>query len=531
MKAITLAGLGPNERMFALQEASVLAQMSHPNIIRYTDTFIARERLYIVMEYAEAGDLWRIMYKNPDGIEVWPEEIVLGFFLQMCLAVKFVHDRSILHRDIKPANCFLTKGGILKLGDFGIARVLERNQMARTQVGTPFYVAPEICHKLSYGKKADVWALGCVLFEMCAKEPPFNGRSISEIQRKITSAPVPANPRLIHKYSPEMRKLVAQTLHKRPNQRPSVHKMLQSPTLQEKADSCLLQLKEFVHQYLDRARSGVHTTPKRPPPPVPKLVPAAAAPSKPEPAPPPKPPPKRVSPRPAMIQVPETRGGPVPIAYESIMPLSAQGEMDPKMDPAAAAVAARDSEAAFDAMRISARISIQDAVATPIKRDPDMERIEAEYDALLGEAPGQAEAREAVVAAGPRSPSQGVDDLLAEAETLGVGLMSPAGKGLAPSSPAARIRQHKAKAGLLNSANSAYCGGEEKENLAQGLHPVPFPCGLVKQVDLDEMEREISGYEAEAAAPPAPSSPAQRIKADRDGRAPAAVSRAGRAKI
>ena len=219
MKAITLAGLGPNERMFALQEASVLEQMSHPNIIKYTDTFIARERLYIVMEYAEAGDLWRIMYKNPDGVEVWPEEIVLGFFLQMCLAVKFVHDRQILHRDIKPANMFLTKGGILKLGDFGIARVLERNQMARTQVGTPFYVAPEICHKLSYGKKADVWALGCVLFEMCAKEPPFNGRSVGDIQRKITGAPVPANPRLIHKYSPEMRKLVAQTLHKRPNQR------------------------------------------------------------------------------------------------------------------------------------------------------------------------------------------------------------------------------------------------------------------------------------------------------------------------
>lgn len=80
---------------------------------------------------------------------------------QICLALKHVHDHNILHRDLKSQNIFLTQKGIVKLGDFGIAKVLDATEgQAQTQIGTPYYLSPEICESKPYGRKSDVWSLG-----------------------------------------------------------------------------------------------------------------------------------------------------------------------------------------------------------------------------------------------------------------------------------------------------------------------------------------------------------------------------------
>ena len=97
-----------------------------------------------------------------------------------------MHDRKIIHRDLKTQNIFLTKNNIIKLGDFGIAKVLNNTrQKCKSMVGTPYYLSPEIISNLDYSFKTDIWSLGIILYELCALKPPFDGDSIPALAMKI----------------------------------------------------------------------------------------------------------------------------------------------------------------------------------------------------------------------------------------------------------------------------------------------------------------------------------------------------------
>ncbi|XP_022786792.1 serine/threonine-protein kinase Nek5-like [Stylophora pistillata] len=115
-----------------------------------------------------------------------PEDQVLDYFVQICLGLKHVHDRKILHRDLKSQNIFLTKNGIVKLGDFGIARVLHSTmELARTCIGTPYYLSPEICENKPYNNKSDIWSLGCVLYELLTLKHAFEAGNMKNLVLKI----------------------------------------------------------------------------------------------------------------------------------------------------------------------------------------------------------------------------------------------------------------------------------------------------------------------------------------------------------
>ncbi len=149
------------------------------------------------------------------------EDQVLNWFTQICLAIKHVHDRKILHRDLKSQNVFLTKQGIVKLGDFGIAKVLESTvAQAQTIVGTPYYLSPEIIENKPYNFKSDIWSLGVLLYEMCALKPPFNGGSLHMLALQIVRGqyqPVPAQ------YSQQVKTLLQSLLSLDPAKRPNIN--------------------------------------------------------------------------------------------------------------------------------------------------------------------------------------------------------------------------------------------------------------------------------------------------------------------
>ncbi|XP_042267329.1 interferon-induced very large GTPase 1-like [Thunnus maccoyii] len=227
-----ISRMSPEERQKAQKEVEVLAKMSHSNIVQYKESFEEEDCLYIVMDYCEGGDLLEKI-KSQKG-ELFSEDQILDWFVQICLALKHIHDRKILHRDIKPQNIFLTKGGTAQLGDFGVSRVLNSTEeLATTVTGTLLYLSPEIWENKPYDNKIDIWALGCVLYEMCTLKPAFEAGDKKDLELKIIDGSYPP---VSDHYSQELRSLLEQLLKHDPTERPSVSSILEEPFL-----SCRIQ--------------------------------------------------------------------------------------------------------------------------------------------------------------------------------------------------------------------------------------------------------------------------------------------------
>ncbi|XP_053184711.1 interferon-induced very large GTPase 1-like [Scomber japonicus] len=252
IKEIDISEMSTEETEKAQHEVEVLSKMSHPNIVQYKESFEERSCLCIAMDYCEGGDLSEKI-KSQRG-KHFPEEQILDWFVQICLALKHIHDRKILHRDIKPENVFLTKDGTVQLGDFGVARVLNSTgELATTCIGTPLYLSPEICAKTPYNSKSDIWALGCVLNEMCTLKPVFEVEPWEQPYQKILRGSYPP---LSDHYSQELRSLLNQLLNCDPTERPSVSSILEEPFLCRRIQKFLtpkIIADEFGHDFLHRA--------------------------------------------------------------------------------------------------------------------------------------------------------------------------------------------------------------------------------------------------------------------------------------
>nr|XP_012421717.1 PREDICTED: serine/threonine-protein kinase Nek4 isoform X3 [Odobenus rosmarus divergens] len=140
---------------------------------------------------------------------------------------QYLHEKHILHRDLKTQNVFLTRTNIIKVGDLGIARVLENHcDMASTLIGTPYYMSPELFSNKPYNYKSDVWALGCCVYEMATLKHAFNAKDMNSLVYRIIEGKLPPMPK---DYSPELAELIRTMLSKRPEERPSVRSILRQP--------------------------------------------------------------------------------------------------------------------------------------------------------------------------------------------------------------------------------------------------------------------------------------------------------------
>ncbi|XP_045625776.2 serine/threonine-protein kinase Nek1 [Procambarus clarkii] len=225
LKCVELSRCNQQEVENARQEVVILEGLRHPNIVSYKGSFELDHRLHLLMGYCEGGDLFtRIQQQNGSS---FPEQIIIRWFIQITMALQYLHAHNILHRDLKSQNVFLTRSGLIKLGDFGVARILgSTTDMASTMIGTPSYMSPELLAGLPYDYKSDIWALGCLLHELATLKHPFPARNMSSLMYKIYSGKVEDIP---DHYSEDLQCLVQCVLNRRSELRPSTSCILQQP--------------------------------------------------------------------------------------------------------------------------------------------------------------------------------------------------------------------------------------------------------------------------------------------------------------
>lgn len=269
MKRLTLEHMTKKERDDALNECTVMMKLRrHPNVIRVHEYFEEANRLNIIMDYADGGDLAQRIEAQAASKTPFAEVQVLNWFVQICLALKHAHDRKVLHRDLKPQNVFLTRMNLVRLGDFGISKVLSGTMsVANTCVGTPLYLAPELCEGKEYGNKCDVWSIGVILYELLALETPFTARVMPALVMRICGSEAPPLP---DAFSLPTRELAFELLIKDPARRPRVHEVLERDFIKSRIESFLdakLMQEEFSHTLFHNSPSPAPGPAAQPPAP------------------------------------------------------------------------------------------------------------------------------------------------------------------------------------------------------------------------------------------------------------------------
>eukprot|EP00195_Chlamydomonas_chlamydogama_P009069 CAMPEP_0202904676 /NCGR_PEP_ID=MMETSP1392-20130828/30593_1 /ASSEMBLY_ACC=CAM_ASM_000868 /TAXON_ID=225041 /ORGANISM="Chlamydomonas chlamydogama, Strain SAG 11-48b" /LENGTH=558 /DNA_ID=CAMNT_0049592433 /DNA_START=449 /DNA_END=2125 /DNA_ORIENTATION=- len=230
MKEIELQGMSRKEQEECIRETRVLSSLDSDFIIKYYDSFLERGKLYIITEYASNGNLHDYIKRQKSRL---PEDLIWKLFEQILLGLNHMHSKKILHRDIKTLNVFLDDGLNVKLGDMGVAKILSTNtNFAKTIVGTPYYLSPELCEDKPYNEKSDVWALGVVLYECCTQRHPFDADNQGALILKILRGKYPP----VTGYSPDIAELIKRCLTQNANRRPTTFKLLMLPSVRQKAD-------------------------------------------------------------------------------------------------------------------------------------------------------------------------------------------------------------------------------------------------------------------------------------------------------
>ncbi|XP_060629352.2 serine/threonine-protein kinase 36 isoform X1 [Anolis sagrei] len=186
LKFIPKVGRSQKELKNLQREIEIMRGLHHPNIVQMLDSFETDKEVVVVTDYAE-GELFQIL--EDDGN--LPEEQVQIIASQLVSALYYLHSHRILHRDMKPQNILLGKGGVIKLCDFGFARAMSIHTMVLTSIkGTPLYMSPELVEEKPYDHTADLWSVGCILYELYVGTPPFYTNSIFQLVSLIIKDPV-----------------------------------------------------------------------------------------------------------------------------------------------------------------------------------------------------------------------------------------------------------------------------------------------------------------------------------------------------
>ena len=224
MKKMELNHLNPRQQVECYREVSILKKVSHKNIIKYYSSFLEKNILYIIMEYAELGDLYSLIKHYKKHSKFFSELDLWKISSEILSGLDYLHSHNIIHRDIKCLNLFITKDLHIKIGDLGVSAFSSGGENFHyTRVGTPLYISPELVKQKPYDYKTDIWSFGCSLYHLACLEPPFTGGNLIVLGNNIVKGVPKALP---NHYSNDLKNFVDKMLEKKAEKRPSAKEAL-----------------------------------------------------------------------------------------------------------------------------------------------------------------------------------------------------------------------------------------------------------------------------------------------------------------
>ena len=239
---------------FTMNEINILSKLKNPFIISLKCAFKTQlnkdmEKLDIIMEYVDNGDLNKLLIDNKYDEVYFEEKRILNWLFQVCLALIYLQKNDVIHRDIKPSNIFLMADDSIKLGDFGISKKVSKSSDVKLFIGTPRYTSPEIINKKDFSFKTDIWSLGVSFLELISLRIPFLGYENEEIYKNILDRNINTkilnkekngfNNNITKRYSKKLLDLINEMISINPEDRPNAKDILNRDIIKERMESYL----------------------------------------------------------------------------------------------------------------------------------------------------------------------------------------------------------------------------------------------------------------------------------------------------
>jgi len=225
VKQINLKNLTDNEILVMENEAKNLIKINHKNIVKYYNLYKNKDSLFILMEYCPNKDLLEFIELKKKNNSSFDNLVIFSIVSDICEGLIEIHKNNLIHRDLKPENIFISKDYTFKIGDFDFVKRLNgsKNIKATSQKGTINYMAPEMINPENnnnkYSNKIDIWALGCIIYELCNLDKSFDCESIIELFNKIE------NSNYKDLKNNDWKTIVDKLLNKNPDKRPDINQV------------------------------------------------------------------------------------------------------------------------------------------------------------------------------------------------------------------------------------------------------------------------------------------------------------------